>query len=126
LFSFEFFHFSFIAQHMLIRKSILRKMLAEIERHCPGGENRAWKIMGNLTGEGSNRFSECETYGHYLKDKYPQLAVFRDLPWLWHGADEYGRHPSPAALAKLGEKYFYVSFEESDRLYRCAGRKIRG
>ena len=118
--------FSFIAQHMLIRKSILRDMLAEIEGHCPGNENWAWKIMRNLAGEGSNRFSEYETYGHYLKEKHPQLAVFRDLPWLRHGADEVGFHPSPADLEKLGETYFYASFEESDRLYRRTGRKIRG
>jgi hypothetical protein len=118
--------FSFIAQHMLVRKSILREMLAEIERHCPGDENWAWKIMRNLTGEGSNRFSEFETYGHYLKEKHPELAVFRDLPWLRHGANECGRHPSPAALAGLGEKYFFASFEDSDSLYRRTGRKVRG
>jgi hypothetical protein len=118
--------FSFIAQHMLIRKSILREMLAEIEGHCPGEENWAWKIMRNLAGEGSNRFSEYETYGHYLKEKYPQAAVFRDLPWLRHGADVCGWRPSPEALAKLGETYVYASFEESDRPYRRTGRKIRG
>ena len=38
--------------------------------------------MHNLAGEGSNRFNEYETYGHYLKEKYPARAVFRDLPWL--------------------------------------------
>jgi hypothetical protein len=118
--------FSFIAQHMLVRKSILREMLGEIERHCPGDENWAWKIMRNLAGEGSNRFSEYETYGHHLKDRYPELVVFRDLPWLRHGVDECGRHPSPEALAKLGGRYYYASFEESDRLYRRAGRKVRG
>jgi hypothetical protein len=117
--------FSFIAQHMVIRKSILREMLGEIERHCPGDESWAWKIMRNLGGEGSNRFSEYETYGHYLKERHPQAAVFRELPWLRRGATECGRHPSPAALAKLGEKYFYASFEESEKLYRRTGRKVR-
>jgi hypothetical protein len=117
--------FSFIAQHMLIRKSILRELLAEIERHCPGEENWAWKIMRNLGGEGSNRFSEYETYGHYLKEKYPETAVFRELPWLRRGASECGRQPSAAALEKLGEEYFYASFEDSENLYRRSGRKVR-
>ena len=117
--------FSFIAQHMLIQKSILREMLGEIERNCPGDGNWAWKIMRNLCGEGSNRFSEYETYGHYLKEKHPQLAVFRELPWLRHGASECGRHPKPADLERLGQKYFYASFEESDQLYRRTGRKVR-
>jgi len=117
--------FSFIAQHMLIRKSILRELLGEIEHHCPGTENWAWKIMRNLAGEGSNRFSEYETYGHYLKEKHPGLAVFRDLPWLRRGASECGRHPSAAALERLGETYFYASFEESEKFYRRTGRKVR-
>lgn len=117
--------FSFIAQHMLVRKSILRELLGEIERHCPGDENWAWKIMRNLGGEGSNRFSEYETYGHYLKEKYPESAVFRELPWLRRGATECGRKPSPAALARLGETYYYASFEESEKFYRRTGRKVR-
>jgi hypothetical protein len=117
--------FSFIAQHMLIQKSILREMLAEIERHCPGNENWAWKIMRNLGGEGSNRFSEYETYGHYIKEKYPQLVAFRELPWLRRGASECGRHPSPRALERLGENYFFASFEDSESFYRRIGRRIR-
>jgi hypothetical protein len=117
--------FSFIAQHMLIKKSVLRGMLGEIERHCAGDENWAWKIMRNLAGEGSNRFSEYETYGHYLKEKHPELVQFRELPWLRHGATACGRHPSPAALEKLAANYFYASFEDSESFYRRTGRKVR-
>ena len=43
--------FSFISQHILVRKTILREMLGEIERHCPGDENWAWKIMLNLAAK---------------------------------------------------------------------------
>jgi hypothetical protein len=117
--------FSFIAQHMLIRKSILREMLGEIERHCPGDGNWAWKIMRNLGGEGSNRFSEYETYGHYIKEKYPAAVVFRDLPWLRHGATECGRKPTPEALETLAKKYYFASFEDSESFYRRRGRKVR-
>ncbi len=42
--------FSFIAQHMLVQKSVLRELLGEIEAHIPGHENWAWKIMRNLGG----------------------------------------------------------------------------
>jgi hypothetical protein len=117
--------FSFIAQHLVVQKSVLRELLGEIERHCPGDENWAWKIMRNLAGEGSNRFSEYETYGHYLKEKYPERAVFRELPWLRRGTTECGRNPSPAQLAQLGEKYFFASFEDSETFYRTQGRKVR-
>jgi hypothetical protein len=117
--------FSFIAQHLLVQKSVLREMLAEIERHCAGEETWPWKIMRNLAGEGSNRFSEFETYGHYLKEKYPGRAVFRELPWLRHGATACGFQPTPADLTQLSEKYFFASFEESERIHRRHGRKIR-
>ena len=117
--------FSFIAQHMLVQKSVLRELLSEIEAHCPGDENWAWKIMRNLGGEGSNRFSEYETYWHYLKEKYPERAVFRDLPWLRRGASECGRYPSAAALEKIGRDYYFASFEDSENFYRRTGRKVR-
>jgi hypothetical protein len=117
--------FSFIAQHMVIQKSVLREMLVEIERHCAGPENWAWKIMRNLSGEGSNRFSEYETYGHYIKEAHPEWVAFRELPWLRSGASECGRRPSQEALKRLGERYYYASFEESERLYRRMGRRIR-
>ena len=117
--------FSFIAQHMVIQKSVLRELVGEVEKHCPGEESWAWKIMRNLGGEGSNRFSEFETYGHFLKEKYPHRAVFRELPWLRRGASECGRNPSPAALAKLSQQYYFASFEDSENLYRRTGRKVR-
>jgi len=117
--------FSFIAQHMLVQKSVLRELLAEIEAHFPGEENWAWKIMRNLAGEGSNRFSEYETYGHYLKAKYPERVVFRDLPWLRRGATECGMNPSEADLERLGRDYYFASFEDSENFYRRTGRKVR-
>ncbi len=117
--------FSFIAQHMVVQKSILREMLGDIERHCPGTGNWAWKIMRNLGGEGSNRFSEYETYGHYIKGKYPHLVSFRELPWSRRGASRFGRNPPEDVLGRLGETYSYVSFEDSESLYRRTGRKVR-
>lgn len=77
--------FSFVAQHMIVRKSLLREMLQAIEKNIPGLENWAWKIMRGLGGEGTNRFSEYETFGHYIKNQHPEAAVFRDLPWLREG-----------------------------------------
>jgi hypothetical protein len=117
--------FSFIAQHLVIQKSVAREMLQAIEHHCPGDENWAWKIMRNLAGEGSNRFSEFETYGHYIKNRYPERIAIRELPWLRHGARVCGRNPSHKDLVKLGEKYCYASFEASDNLYRRSGRWVR-
>ena len=42
--------FSFISQHMVVQKSILREMLGRIESNFPGPESWAWKIARNLDG----------------------------------------------------------------------------
>jgi hypothetical protein len=116
---------SFISQHMIVQKSVMRKMLQKIEDTCEGNENWAWKIMKNLQGEGSNRFSEFETYGHFIKNHYPERIALRELPWLRHGARICGRLPSNRNLKQLSQDYYYASFEGSDRLYRRIGRYIR-
>ena len=118
--------FSFIAQHMIVCKSILREMLQTIENHCAGEENWAWKIMHNLAGEGYKRFSEYETYGHYVKNRHPQQAAFRKLPWLRDGTKLVGRKPMRTDLDRIQGPYYYVAFEAYQTWPREMARKIRG
>jgi hypothetical protein len=110
--------FSFIAQHMIAQKSLLREMLLAIEKNIPGPENWAWKIMRGLGGEGTNRFSEYEMFGHYVKNRHPEAAVFRDLPWLREGTRRVFSAPTEDDLKKLGERYDFVAFEASRGLAR--------
>jgi hypothetical protein len=102
---------SFISQHMIVRKSILREMLQTIEQNFPGPENWAWKIMRQLAGTGTNRFSEYETFGHYVKNLHPDTAGIRELPWLRGGAQLVSTRPTAADLARLAADYVFVSFE---------------
>lgn len=104
------YEFSFISQHAIVRKSLLREMLQAIEKNTPGNENWAWKIMRNLGGSGTNRFSEYETWGYYVKNFHPQTAIFRDLPWARHG-NQLVPHPSEKDLKSLGESYAFAAFE---------------
>jgi len=117
--------FSFISQHIIVRKSILREMLEKIETRFPGEENWAWKIMRHLEGAGTNLFSEYEMYGHYVKNHYPEQAVYRQLPWLRHGSRAVGGAPSPLDLERLGQEYAFAAFESSQRFLRTCLRWLR-
>jgi hypothetical protein len=117
--------FSFIAQHLIVQKSALREMLAAIEARFPGPANWALKIMHHLEGAGTNLFSEYEMLGHYVKNHYPQRAVFRELAWLREGSKETRGVPSAAQLALLAKRYHFAAFESSQRPLRRILRAIR-
>ncbi len=103
--------FSFISQHMIVQKSIVREMVGKIDSRFPGSQSWAGKIMDNLTGTSSNLFSEYETIGHYVKNNYPDRAVYRRLPWLREAALETNGMLSEKSLARLAEKYYFAAFE---------------
>jgi len=103
--------FSFISQHQVISKKILKEMLHEIEARNPDQPNWAWAIMKNLAGEGSNLFSEYETYGHYLKLRYPGDYSIRKRKWTRHGERGAGYPPKPNRLPALAESYDFAAFE---------------
>jgi hypothetical protein len=117
--------FSFISQHMIIQKSIVREMLAKIEANFPGNDSWAWKIMRHLEGTHTNLFSEYEMLGHYVKNNYPSRAAYRKLSWLREGSLRIGGSPSRADLEKLGQKYDFVAFESSEMPLRRFVRRAR-
>lgn len=110
--------FSFISQHQVICKRILREMLTEIESRNPASKGWAWAIMDNLCGHGSNLFSEYETYGHYLKANHPDSFAVRDLKWTRDGGKYVGNPPKPAMLDQLGVRFDFAAFEVSHSLRR--------
>lgn len=117
--------FSFISQHQLIDKEVLRRMLAEIEALHPESLNWAWAIMENLRGEGTNLFSEYETYGHFLKLRYPDSFAIRSLQWTRRGGGRLGLSPSPSRLKRLSAHYDFAAFEAGDGLMRRFAKRIR-
>jgi hypothetical protein len=117
--------FSFISQHMIVQKSIVREMLAKIEANVSGDDSWAWKIMRQLEGTHPNLFSEYETLGHYLKANYPERATYRRLPWSREAALETKGVPSAADLARLTEKYFYATFESGQMPLRKFLKDLR-
>ena len=109
------YEFSFISQHAIVRKSLLREMLQVIEKNIPGNESWPWKIMHGLKGSRPNRFSEYETWGYYVKDFHPEAAAYRELPWSRDGNRLLSSRPSAADLNALGESYAFIAFEASHK-----------
>lgn len=103
--------FSFISQHQIIDKKILREMLAEIETRNPQVNSWPLAILDNLRGEGTNLFSEYETYGHYAKWKHPDSMAFRELEWTRFGNRVAGYPPDPSKLKLLSKDFSFAAFE---------------
>jgi len=117
--------FSLITQHMVVQKSVAREMLARIEQHVPGADTWPWKIMRSLPATGDNLFSEFETYGHYIKNFYPDRIRFISRNWRRDPRQNEGcALPTPADLAALARDYDYAAFERADRGWRLWGRRL--
>ena len=114
---------SFISQHQLVNKSILRQMLLEIEANHPSSRGWAWAIIDNMKGQGSNLFSEYETYGHYLKLRYPGTFSTRTRQWTRKGGESIGLPPWRPWLQLLARHHDFAAFEATDSPFR---RIIRG
>jgi len=108
--------FSFISQHQVVCKALLREMLEKIElRH---GKPWPLAIAGCLQAGDYNLFSEYETCGHYLKNHHAGRMVFRTLPWLREGVAACGYPPREACLKKMAKDYAFAAFETRDRWSR--------
>ena len=118
--------YSFIAQHLVVQKSVLRQMLQQMTDRA-GRELRDWPdvIADGLRGEGNNLFSEYETYGHYLKNHCPERMALRPLPWLREGTEMCGLHPKEKVISQLAEKYAYATFESKNTRWRRFFRSVK-
>lgn len=101
---------SFISEGMIVKAAVMRELIGEI-----GGEN-FWKNIlyavnpKDLSGSG---FSEFETYGTYLLNKYPQFLKPRPLRTQRNGMAIFKRVLSTDELNLL--PYDTISFENWQR-----------
>ena len=102
---------------------ILRELTARIESRT--GEAWPWAILKRLCGDGTNLFSEYETYGHYLRLRHPEKCVVRELPWTRDGRRLSGFPPSPAQLEGLAERFAFASFESNRSLKGWCVHRLR-
>jgi hypothetical protein len=106
---------SFISQHQWIEVKLLRELLGVISG--TDGRNWPWEIMAKLRGDGTNLFSEYETYGHYCLTRHPEACALRQLPWSRDGRSLAGFPPRSIKLPSLSDRFAFVSFE-SNRSFR--------
>ena len=81
--------------------------------------------MRHLGGDSTNRFSEYETLGHYVKNVHPDTAAFRQLPWSRDGSRLASTHPSATDLARLAKDYAFVSFEANHGILRRTAARLK-
>lgn len=107
---------SFISEGMIIECKIMKEMIMDINNNRKlKGKNWIEKIMYAISFDDLNYsgFSEFETYGNYLINKYPYKYQERTLKTLRNGMSRYGRLLTPKELMMLDIDT--ISFENWDK-----------
>jgi hypothetical protein len=107
---------SFIAEHMLIDKSIMIEMIQDIENNNKLSGKRFYeKILYSIDKKevGNSGFSEFETYGNYLLTYYPDKFSARKLRTFRYGFSHLNKSDlNLKTLNWISSSYDTISFEE--------------
>jgi len=108
---------SYIAEHMMFNREIMKDMLSKIEKSSVPGDWWVEKIMNAIVPEivSPASFSEFETYGTFCRNNYPDLYQEREIRSFRLGGIIQGRFISEKLLAKLATDVAIASFEIYDR-----------
>lgn len=105
---------SFIAQCMPVRARWVRELTAEIEARS----SRQWidAILACICGESPSEFSEYETLGQFVFQKYSGAQKLSDRPWHRFGNSLLGGidQLTSERISLLAAEYDFVSFENWD------------
>lgn len=113
------FDFSFICEHMIIKKEIMNEIITNIEKM--GGEQYFEVILDSIEKSEIERsgFSEFETYGTYALKNYYELFVIKEVcSWRDAGKILKGVSITEKLLEKLGEYYDNFSLETWSKPYK--------
>lgn len=114
--------FSYIAEHMVFSKYILKEMLSEIENSEVEGDVWYEKIVKATDSSEINSFSEFETYGNYCLNHYPQKYKTQTLNTFRKAGYIAGRFISDKKLHYMAFDLDIASFELGD--YPCGVEKF--
>ncbi len=106
--------YSFISEHMIIKTTYMREMIAEIEKNDSIKGNVFFeKIMNaiRIIDIPANGFSEYETYGCYVEKKYPNGYKKRHLRTLREGDLFLGEYREDQYIKWASESYDTICFE---------------
>ncbi len=109
---------SFIAEHMIIDKMIMKELIYNIEKNKDlDGEFFFEKIINAISRkdiDGSG-FSEFETYGSYAVKFYREHFSFRRLSSLREGKILFGDNFDEKTLNWISKSFDIVSFEKKSK-----------
>ena len=111
---FKIADFSYIAEHMMFDKNIVKEMLGEIEKAEIIGGTWFEKIVFATDPSEINSFSEFETYGNYCLNYYPQKYKFQTLNTSRKAGYIAGRFISDKKLHYMAFDLDIASFELCD------------
>ncbi len=107
---------SFIAEHMMFRKDYMLQLIDDISSSSP---DQPWfkTILSSVRDEQIRYagFSEFETYGTYVIDRYPGMYSFRRIKAFRNGRIYFKHTPSTDVLQWIAKKYETISFEKSQK-----------
>ena len=104
---------SYITEHMFFHTEACRKMLTDFEANRSIKGSSFWEkcIYGAALRESAQSFSEYETFGTYVSDRFPELYTPRKMCTLRCGQEFLGSAPSAEVLAWVAKDFDTVSFE---------------
>ena len=112
---------SFISEHMLIKREIMRQLIGDIEKNDSIPGTYFWeKIINAIPPEkiSDSSFSEFETYGTYVAMRFPDAYKLRD----WHsfrlGSQFFGIDTITDRDFKwLSKDFDAISFEKNQAMF---------
>ena len=117
----EYADFSYIAEHMMFNKNVMKEMLGDIEKSPIDGDSWYEKIINATNPEDVNSFSEFETYGNFCLNHYPNMYATQVLNTFRKAGYIAGRFISDRKLNYMSFDLDTASFELGD--YPCGIEK---
>lgn len=108
--------YSFITHHMMFNKALVIKMRESFEKSRFWHDSVSSLVSSN---DSLSLFSEYETYGHFIKEFFPDELTIRPLKWT-----NFAIEPTDKDIKRLSKIYDYCSFHLYSRESKSSIRKF--
>ncbi len=117
---------SFIAQCLCVRWLWANEFIGAVEAHT--GKFWIEAILSEIRGAGISEFSEYESLGTFVCERFPNEIRFNDRRWLRRGPQLVKglADLTPGKLAALSQVYDFITFERWDTPSIGAAIQTRG
>ncbi len=113
---------SFVSEHMIFKKDYMKELIRSMEQSSVIGENYREKVINAIEEDYiSLGFSEFETYGTFVTDRYPDSYGYRSFSSLRRGS--WFLTPDELTIEDmewLSQDYDAVTFENAETIPEMA------